>query len=264
VSPTDVIYTRAEIDQVVEKFENQYFSDNSTKADIPSFNYEDEYYGNCPTFAFPLKKGEKIKLYCNSNYQIRAANDIKDVEVVSPTSYHSSTYVNPIRYWQPSVTTDAHVNKNTELAKVISIADDASGYYRDDIQGEITIGSLMNKSVVIEAVEECIVLIRDIGAQITNTIFGALTEVNKAALTFKLLVEEISYTIEQTTYTVQVIGAFIPAFVATMFWARYKLQSTINVIARIASGNYHYWWDRLENENGHYIANYNYLLPEVE
>lgn len=211
-----------------------------------------------------MKKGEKFKLYCNSNYQVRAVNDVKDVEVVSPSQHSSYTYVNPIRYWQPTTTESAIVNRNNELAKITQIADDNLGYYQDNIQGQITVASLINKSVVVEAVEQCVVVIRDIGFQIANTIFGALTQINKAAVSFKLLVEEIVYTIEETTYTVQVIGAFIPAFIATIFWARYRLQSTIDVIARIASGNYHYWWDRLENYNGHYIQNDNYLLPELE
>lgn len=235
-----------------------------TKADIPRFNYEDEYYGNCPAFAFPMKRGEKFKIYCNANYQIRAANNVKDVEVASPNTNFTMTYVNPIRYWQPSVSDNAHVNRNTELAKVTQIADDSSGYYRDNIEGELTISTLVNKSVVIEAVEDCIVIIRDIGCYITNTIFGALTQANKAALSFKLLVEEIVYVIEETSYTVQVIGAFIPAFIASIYWARYRLQATIDIIARIASGNYHFWWDRLDNYNGHYIQNDNYLLPELE
>lgn len=264
MSPTDVIYTRAELEQVIEKYENQYFSDNLTKADIPRFNYDDEYYGECPAFAFPMKKGEKFKIHCNSNYQIRAANDQRDVEVVSPSSHSSYTYVNPIRYWQPSTIESARVNRNMELAKVTEISDDSLGYYQPNINTELTIASLANKTVIIEAVEDCIMIVRDIGVQLANTIFGALSQVNKAAVTFRLLVEEIVYTIEETKYTVQVIGAFIPAFIASIFWARYKLQSTIDIIARIASGNYHFWWDRLGNYNGHYIQNDNYLLPELE
>lgn len=211
-----------------------------------------------------MKKGEKFKIYCNSNYQIRAANSVKDVEVASPGTNYSYTYVNPIRYWQPTVTDNAKINRNMELAKVTEIADNSLGYYQDDIQGEVSLATLINKSVVIEAVEECIVIIRDIGFQVANTIFGALTQVNKAAVSFKLLVEEIVYVVEETTYTVQVIGAFIPAFIASIYWARYRLQSTIDIIARIASGNYHFWWDRLDNYNGHYIQNDNYLLPELE
>lgn len=248
----------------VSKIESNYFGNTEIRSNIPSVTIEDAEWGKTPSYAVPMKAREKMTVTLTAPTVVQAISDEYNQETLfQPQISTVASYCNGEQIAQSSTLTTAIVNNADEMnnAYISKVSGGSMVTAEIGTQTKVNVSSDTRISVVINALEDCVVVFRNIGDWIGNVTLSGLSTTRLWLAKFDIIIEEYKLLVEETLTTFSLLMGAAASTYYTVMWLRYRAPAFLATIMQFIGNIYTTNWIKLENNHGPYIETQANVLP---
>lgn len=248
--------TEATTQTRVSKIESSYFGNSEIRNNIPSVTIRDNEWGNTPTYAVPMKAGEQMTVTLTAPTVVQAiCDDYNQETLLQPSISTVASYCNGNQITQSSAQLSALVNKaeSMNVAYISKVSGGSTVTAEIGTNTQVPITSDTRISIVINAIEDCAVLFRNIGDWISNVTLNGLSTTRLWLAKFEVIIEEYKMLVEETLTTFSLLMGAAASTYYTVMWLRYRAPQFLAMIMNFIGDITTTRWSYLENNHGSYI-----------
>lgn len=240
----------------VSKIESNYFGNTEIRNNIPTVTIQDAEWGRTPTYAVPMKASEQMTVTLTAPTVIQAISDDYNQETLfQPQISTVASYCNGEQITQSSELTPAIVNNADQMnnAYISKVSGGSMVTAEIGTSTKVQVSSDTRISVVINALEDCVVLFRNIGDWLGNVTLSGLSTTRLWLAKFDIIIEEYKMLVEETLTTFSLLMGAAASTYYTVMWLRYRAPQFLAVIMQFIGNIYTNRWLNVENGHGAYI-----------
>lgn len=256
--------TGASIQTTVSKVDSNYFGRSIMRNNIPQFKLRDTSWGSTPAFAVPMRAGEKMVATLTAPTVIQAVSDEYNQEtLMEPAILNTQSYCNGIQITQSSESSSTIVNKFpvSHMAHISKVSGGSIVTANIGTASNVQISADSRISVVIEAINDCAIVFRDIGDWISNITLSSLNNLRTWVAKFEVIIQEYHMLVNDSIRTFSLLVGAAASTYYTIMWLRYRAPQLMNMIMNMIGDITITTWSNIETNHGPYIQDEVRAMP---
>lgn len=248
--------TGTSIQTTVSKIDSNYYGRSIMRNNIPPFVIRDTEWGSTPAFAVPMRAGEQMIATLTAPTVIQAiSEDYNQQTLLEPHITNTESYCNGRQITQSATETQAVVNKYVvqNMAHISKVSGGSVPTANIGTATNVQISADSRISVVIDAINDCAIVFRDIGDWISNVTLSSLNTTRTWVAKFEVIIQEYHMLIDDSIRTFSLLVGAAASTYYTIMWLRYRAPHLLNMIMNMVGDVTFTMWNQIENNHGPYV-----------